>query len=99
MRNLPITTLFMLISVDGKISTGPTDERDFDKDLPKIPYVRDCISQYYDIEKKTDLHSLNTGRVMEKIGVNARKEAPKKIGVNFIIIDNKPHLNNNGVCY
>ena len=28
----PITTLFMLMSVDGKISTGVTDELDVDRD-------------------------------------------------------------------
>jgi 2,5-diamino-6-(ribosylamino)-4(3H)-pyrimidinone 5'-phosphate reductase len=32
----PITTLFMLISVDGKISTGGVDERDVDKDFQKL---------------------------------------------------------------
>lgn len=32
----PITTLFMLMSVDGKISTGATDDLDVDKDFPKI---------------------------------------------------------------
>jgi len=30
----PITTLFMLTSVDGKISTGATDELDVDQDFP-----------------------------------------------------------------
>lgn len=36
---------------------------------------------------------------MAKIGVNNRKEEPKKIDVNFIIIDNKPHLTEQGVAY
>lgn len=41
----PVTTLFMLMSVDGKISTGSTDELDFDRDLPRLPGVREaCIS-------------------------------------------------------
>ena len=31
----PTTTLFMLMFLDGKISTGNTDERDVDKDFPK----------------------------------------------------------------
>ena len=29
----PITTLFMLMSVDGKISTGATDDLDVDKEM------------------------------------------------------------------
>lgn len=37
----PITTLFMLMSVDGKISTGATDELDFDQDFPHIEGVRE----------------------------------------------------------
>lgn len=35
----PITTLFMLSSVDGKISTGATDELDVDKDFLKAERV------------------------------------------------------------
>ena len=32
----PITTLFMLMSLDGKISPGASDALDVDKDFPKI---------------------------------------------------------------
>lgn len=46
----PITTLFMLMSVDGKISTGATDDLDIDKDFPKIAGVREGLHQYYDIK-------------------------------------------------
>lgn len=88
----------MLISLDGKISIGDTDKMDFDKDLPKIKGVREGLYQYYDLEKKTDFYSLNTGRVMAKIGANERKD-PIVCPANFIIIDNKPHLTKNGVKY
>ena len=66
----PITTLFMLMSVDGKISPGATDDLDFDKNLPLIPGVKEGLQQYYDIEQTTDLWSLNSGRVQAKVGVN-----------------------------
>ena len=36
----PITTLFMLVSVDGKISTGSTDEMDYDQDFPQIDGIK-----------------------------------------------------------
>ena len=36
---------------------------------------------------------------MAKIGVNDKKEVPQKIECRFIIIDNKPHLNENGIEY
>ena len=98
--NRPITTLFMLESLDGKISSGSTDNLDIDKDFCKIDGVKDGLHQYYEIEKETDLFSLNTGRVMAKIGVNDKKEYRDKInGVTFVIVDNKPHLNENGIDY
>ena len=56
----PITTLFMLMSVDGKISTGAVDELDVDRDYPRIEGVKEGLYQYYEIEKTTDLWSLNS---------------------------------------
>ena len=93
----PITTLFMLMSVDGKISTGASDELDVDRDFPKIAGVREGLHQYYEIEQTTDLWSLNTGRVQEKMGVNT-KPMPDKTPVSFVLVDNK-HLDEHGVRY
>lgn len=95
----PINTLFMLMSLDGKINSGDSDELDVDRDWCKIDGVKEGLYQYYDIEKTTDWYSLNTGRVMAKIGVNERKEKPQKIDCKFIIIDRKPHLNEKGIEY
>ena len=89
----------MLESLDGKISSGNTDELDADKDWCKIKGVKEGLHQYYEIEATTDYFSLNTGRVMAKIGVNDRKECHNKVEVKFVIIDNKPHLNENGIDY
>lgn len=93
----PVTTLFMLMSVDGKISTGATDELDFDKDFPHITGVKEGLQQYYDIEQTTDLWSLNSGRVQAKMGVN-ECEMPEKTIVSFVLIDNN-HLTNRGIEY
>ena len=41
----PVTTLFMLMSVDGKISTGSTDELDVDRDFPEIPGILCPVGQ------------------------------------------------------
>ena len=95
--NRPITTLFMLMSVDGKISTGCTDNLDVDKDFPLINGVREGLYQYYDIEQTTDLWSLNTGRVQAKICVNT-KSFPNKSEVSFVMIDNS-HLDKHGIEY
>ncbi|MBR3151934.1 MAG: dihydrofolate reductase family protein [Erysipelotrichaceae bacterium] len=95
--NRPVTTLFMLMSVDGKISTGSTDELDVDRDFPEIPGVREGLHQYYEIEQTTDLWSFNTGRVQAKMGVN-EKEMPSKTPVSFVLLDNR-HLTEHGVRY
>lgn len=93
----PITTLFMLMSIDGKISTGASDDLDVDKDFCKIDGLKQGLYQYYDIEQTTDLWSLNSGRVQEKMGVNTA-DIPDKSVVSFVLIDNK-HLNKHGVEY
>jgi len=93
----PISTLFMLMSVDGKISTGNTDELDVDKDFPKIKGIKEGLQQYYDIEQTTDLYSLNSGKVQAKVGANKPQRNIVKLPVSFLIIDNKPHLNKIGI--
>lgn len=97
-KNRPETTLFMLMSLDGKISTGNVDERDVDKDFPNIEGVKQGLQQYYELEQRTDLFSMNTGRVQAKIGVNEKKEVAKT-PVSFMVIDNEPHLTKSGVEY
>ncbi|MCC6934197.1 MAG: dihydrofolate reductase family protein [Candidatus Yanofskybacteria bacterium] len=95
----PETTLFLLTSVDGKISTGDTDALDVDRDYPNIPGLKEGLQQYYDIERTTDLFSLNTGRVFAKIGMNEKTDEPEKSPVHFVIIDNHPHLTERGIRY
>lgn len=95
----PYTTLFLLMSLDGKISTGASDSLDSETDWTRIAGVSEGFHQYYEAEQKTDLWSMNTGLVMQKIGINSRSEVPPKSPVSFVIIDNKPHLNNNGLEY
>ena len=95
--NRPVTTLFMLMSVDGKISTGATDEMDVDRDFPQIHGLKEGLHQYAEIEQTTDLWSFNTGRVQEKIGVNTA-DMPGKTPVSFALLDNH-HLNAHGIEY
>ena len=93
----PITTLFMLSSLDGKISTGASDALDVDRDFPAIQGLRQGLHQYYEIEQTTDLWSLNTGRVQAKMGVN-HKPLPEKSPVSFVLVDSR-HLTEQGVRY
>ncbi len=93
----PCTTLFMLMSVEGKISTGASNDLDFDKDLRMINGIREGLKQYYAIEQTTDLWSINSGKTLNKIGVNL-KVNPIKTEVNYIVIDNI-NLTEQGVRY
>ena len=97
MREKPVTTLFMIMSVDGKISPGASDSLDVDKDFPNIEGLKEGLQQYYDIEQTTDLWSFNTGRVQAKMGVN-EKPFPEKTPVSFVLLDNS-HLTEHGVRY
>jgi 2,5-diamino-6-(ribosylamino)-4(3H)-pyrimidinone 5'-phosphate reductase len=97
MSKRPVTTLFMLMSVDGKISPGASDTLDVDKDFPNIEGLKEGLQQYYDIEQTTDLWSFNTGRVQAKMGVN-EKPFPEKTPVSFVLLDNS-HLTEHGVRY
>lgn len=93
----PVTTLFMLMSVDGKISTGAAEELDVDRDFPRIAGLREGLHQYYEMEQTTDLWSFNTGRVQAKMGVNTA-DMPARTPVSFVLLDNH-HLNERGVRY
>jgi len=96
-KGRPETTLFMIESLDGKISTGDNDLLDVDRDLARICGVKEGLHQYYELEKQTDFYSLNSGKVQVKIGANEKKEDIEKTVVNFVIIDNEPHLNSVGI--
>ena len=95
--NRPVTTLFMLMSLDGKISPGASDDLDVDKDFKDIDGLKEGLHQYYEIEQTTDLWSFNTGRVQAKMGVN-EKPLPDKTPVSFVLLDNS-HLTEHGISY
>lgn len=95
MKKRTKNTLFMLSSLDGKISTGVGKNRDTDKDLHELKIKG--LQQYYKLEQETEVHSFNTGRVMEKIGINKKTKKMNGLDmVSFIISDNS-HLKKQGV--
>lgn len=93
------TTLCLVISLDGKITTGSTDNLDSDLDWKRIVGVKEGFAQYYEIEQSLGPNYLNSGRVLEKVGFNNKKEAPQKEPLRFVVVDRKPHLNENGINY
>ncbi|MFX0023969.1 MAG: dihydrofolate reductase family protein [Candidatus Hermodarchaeota archaeon] len=98
-RNRPETTLFLMQSLDGKISTGDVDERDQEIDFPKIKGIKEGNYQYYEFLFKTDRHAIISGKVLAKIGVNSREKADDHKDVTLILIDRKPHLTKQGINY
>lgn len=99
MKDRPHTTLFLVMSLDGKISSGDNDTLDVDADWKRIHGVKEGLYQYYDLEKQTDACFFQSGRVFEKIGFNEREPATAKVPVTGVIVDNKPHLNEQGMRY
>ncbi len=94
------TTLLALVSADGKITSGESDCLDSERDWTRIRGVREGLHQYHHAEWAIAFNSLNTGRVMEKVGINGRTEpAQKDERLQFFIVDRKPHLDANGVRY
>ncbi len=95
------TTLFLLMSVDGKISSGESDLLDPDRDWKRIHGVKEGLAQYYQVEQTTDLYSLITGKILYKLGLNELEipqEQPKSAAfLNFIVVDRKPWLTTHGV--
>ena len=94
-RRRPYCTLFMLQSLDGKISTGVGKGFDFDRDLKDL--VKG-ISSYYEAELHTDAYSMISGETCAKLGAN-NKEWPKSYHYcNHIIIDSHS-LTDTGIEY
>ncbi len=98
-RYRPDNTLFLMQSLDGKISTGDIDERDQEVDFPKIKGIKEGNYQYYEFLFKTERDALISGKVLAKIGVNSHEKVDDHKDVNLIIIDRKPHLTKNGMNY
>ncbi len=90
------TTLFLLVSADGKITSGSSDTLDPGWDWKRVHGVKEGIGQYYQIEQTTDLHFLITGKILAKIRPDETDEpaAPPENppDVSSIVVDNKPWL-------
>lgn len=95
--NRPKTTLFLVQSLDGKITTGISDKRDFDTDLVADELLKDGMADYYNIEKTTDYWSCISGRIAAKLGANDGLFFKEHKHVCFVIITN--HLEESGILH
>jgi len=96
-----VTTLFLLMSVDGKISSGESDALDVDSDWNRIHGVKEGLNQYYEIEQTTDVYSLISAKILAKLGADTKEipeERPSRSEfLHLIVIDRKPWLTAHGV--
>lgn len=83
----PVTTLFLLQSLDGKISAGPDDTDDLELRIP-----REELQCYYDLEQQTDEWSFITGRVMAKMIDFVGLDVTVHVPITLVISDTS-HLN------
>lgn len=96
----PVTTLFLIQSLDGKITTGDGDELDTDLDFRRLHGVKEGLHRYYELEEQIAGVSFNSGRVLAKVGANERLwESDQRDHVTFIIVDSRPHLTASGCEY
>lgn len=87
----PVTTLFMRMSLDGRIdSVSDIEDIDTTKDFLKFT-SKESLSK--------DLCSLNTGKVMKNFGINEKTEIPEKSSLKLVIIDKNEDVNENGINY
>lgn len=84
----PYTTLFALMSADGKISTGSDLEHDFDKDLPMLNATANGLPAYYQLEKETDDWTLSSGVTQQKMfTLYGDKPLGEEIPVTMVVVD------------
>lgn len=93
--NRPITTVFMLQSIDGKISFNGTGRLDFDDKIPMLSWSAKGINRYYEAEIGMDETTLMSGKTLKVVGWNEKVVRENK-ELMIVIIDNN-HLTREGL--
>lgn len=91
----PVTTLFLVQSIDGKITTGVGIDRDFDTDIVAHDDLKQGMEDYYEIERNTDLYSCISGKIAAKLGANEGLFLKEQKPCCFVVFDNS-HLTHEG---
>lgn len=93
--NRPITTVFMLQSIDGKISFNNTGRLDFDDRIPMLKWSAKGLDHYYAAELSMDDTTLISGKTLEIVGWNEKVVSENK-ELTLVVIDNN-HLTREGL--
>ena len=97
-RTRPETTLFLSLSVDGRITSHDSDDFDPDPKWKQQPGVRGLLQQFYEFNEP-GMSALTIGSYMSKVGVNTRQAVPKKEKVSLVVLDPDADLNLQGIKY
>lgn len=87
----PVTTLFMRMSLDGRIDSG--------SEIENVETTSEFIKLTTNENSSEELYSLNTGKVMKKIGINEKTDIPEKSSLKLVIVDLNSDVNENGINY
>jgi hypothetical protein len=94
----PKVTLFLTQSVDGRITSHDSDDIDPDKAWKKEPRIQALTTPFYEFASGK-IHTLTTGEVMAKMGVNYRIGPAKRLDTKLIVIDDLEYLTPQGIAY
>jgi riboflavin biosynthesis pyrimidine reductase len=97
-RTRPDITLFLSLSVDGRITSHDSDTFDPDPTWKNTPGIRGILQQFYDFASP-GMTVLTTGQFMQKLGVNDRDNPPKKESFSMIVLDPDADLTPKGLKY
>lgn len=95
--NRPVTTMFLPLSVDGRITSHDSDGMDPEK-WKQNPRIQAILAQFYDFAGG-EVFTVTSGEAMAKLGVNNRLSQPRPLDFNLVVIDRPQMLNSHGVRY
>jgi len=94
----PETTLFLPISVDGRITSGDSNRLDPDKKWKSEPFIMGIIQQFFEFSQGGG-HTVTSGETLAGMGVNDRDNPPKKTNINLVVLDDQTSLTPKGIMY
>lgn len=97
-RTRPETTLFLNLSVDGRITSHDSDDFDPDPQWKQQPGIRGILQQFYDFAAP-GMTALTTGGFMKALGINDRSGTPRKETFNLVVLDPDADLSIRGLSY
>lgn len=97
-RSRPETTLFLINSVDGRITSHDSDPLDPDKNWKRDPKIQAITQPFFDFARG-EIHTVTYGESLARIGINERTEIHPVKDVRLVVIDHETNLRPSGINY